>query len=248
MAQATAYRSLDWNEESFRNHIRSTHSMVAISDPAIWLLWRSFHFYAFHPFPRHLQHARVDFDAFKRAVLLTVFQCDYLLGTREFDWFWRNDASFFLEAGFKRIFRSIGVPGTTAQADPLQQENDMACMVSDAMDVLVMVGPQFIHALPPQEQLKGVARKLFTGGPAVAQSAVTRKEVSALMSLMLRMRLKEDKWGSCYHFGDVTEASPADEGLTETLVSCLAGDKREQTITSEQLLRATNLLVSLLPL
>ncbi|KAI0013671.1 hypothetical protein F4779DRAFT_347726 [Xylariaceae sp. FL0662B] len=231
-----------WNEESFRNHIRSTHSTAAVSDPAIRLLWGSFHFYAFHPFPRDLQHAKVDFDAFKRAVLLTVFQCDYLLGTREFDWFWRNDACFFREAGFKRIFRSIGVLGTTAQAEPPQQGNDMTCIVSDAMDVLVMIGPQFIHAVPSQEQLEGVARKLFTGGPAVAQRTLTRKEVSVLVSLMLRMRLEEEKWGSSYNFGDITQASPADEGLTEALVSCLAGDKHERTITSEQLLGAINLL------
>ncbi|RWA11376.1 hypothetical protein EKO27_g3749 [Xylaria grammica] len=135
------------------------------------LLWRSFHFYAYHPFPRGLQYGKIDYDAFQRAALLIVFQCDRLLGTRELDWFWRNDAAYFRKASFQRIFRSIVVPESTAGADLAMHLSNMTCVLSDAADVLVMVGPQFIHAMPSPEQLEIVARKLSSETPDLAGRA-----------------------------------------------------------------------------
>jgi len=111
------------------------------------------------------------------------------------------------------------------------------------MDVLVMVLPQFVHGWPSPEQLEVVAWKLFAEGPAV-----TRREVSTLISLLLRLRVKKEMWGSggsYFNVGDVAEASSADAELTEALVNSLAGDESKQPITSEQLLKAIDLIVSL---
>lgn len=242
--QATTHEIPGWDEKCFRKHIRSRYSVAAISDPAIQLLWRSFHFYAYHPFPRDLQYARIDFAAFRRAALLTTFQCDGFLGTRELEWFWRNDTAFFLRASLERIFRSIAVPESMACVESSRQPDDMTSSLSDAMDVLVMVGPQFMHAMPSSEQLETVARKLFAEGPATTRGAVRREEISALISLLLRLKLEKEKWGFFYNLGDVVEASPGDEGFTEALVNSLTCDDGNQTITNELLLRAIDLMAS----
>ncbi|OBT60744.1 hypothetical protein VE03_10877 [Pseudogymnoascus sp. 23342-1-I1] len=187
------------------------------------------------------ENRKVNFDAFRRAFLLTVFQCDDLLGTRELEWLWRNDAAFFRRANFERMFRSIGVPETTTRSS--NQQNGMASALSDAMDVLIMVVPQFIHAAPWPEQLEVVARKLFAGEPTLTQREVRREDVSTLMNLLLRMRLNKEKWGWFYHLGDFAEASLENEELTEALVNSLTGDESEQAVTSDQLLRAIDIVV-----
>ena len=140
------------------------------------------------------------------------------------------------------MFRSIGVPETITQ--PLKQQNGMTSALSDAMDVLIMVVPQFVHAAPLPEQLEVVARKLFAGEPTMTQREARPEVVSTLMNLLLRMRLNKEKPGSFYYLSDFAEASPADEELTEALVSNLIGDESEQTVTSDQLLRAIDMVVS----
>ncbi|KAI0468349.1 hypothetical protein F4859DRAFT_491319 [Xylaria cf. heliscus] len=234
-----------WTEESFRNHVRDTYSAAAISDAAVVLLWRSFYFYAYHPFsPDHYQHAKIDFNAFRRATLLTVFQCDGLLGTRELEWYWRQDAAFFRRAGFTRIFRSIAVSDYTSLKE---QQIDMTSSLSDAMDVLVMIGPQFIHAAPSEPQLESVARKLFAEGPPVVQrQVVEREDVSALMQLLLRLRLREERWGACYHFGDLVEAGSGEEDFAKVLVDTLTGDRNEQIVTFQELSGVIDLMPNLL--
>ncbi|ETS77037.1 hypothetical protein PFICI_10911 [Pestalotiopsis fici W106-1] len=237
-----------WNEDSFRNHIRSAHPESIISDGAVRLLWRSFHFYAYHPFPRHPQQVtNLDFDAFHRAALLVVFQCDSLLGTRELDWFWRHDAAFFHNACFARVFRSLAVPETATieQGKSVNQVNDVTPSLSDAMDVLVMVGPQFIHAMPSERQLETVARRLFISGPAAERGSARREDVSNLMELLLRLELNEEKWGSYYHYGHILQADPANEEFTEALVDALMGGENKQVMTPEQLLEATCLFPNL---
>lgn len=117
----------------------------------------------------------------------------------------------------------------------------MTFALSDAMDVLIVVVPQFMQTAPSPEQLEVVARTLFAEEPTLAQREVRRDLVSTLMNLLLRIRLNKEKWGSFYHLGDFAEASLADEGLTEALVNTLTGDESEQTVTSN---RAINMLVS----
>ncbi|KAF2967832.1 hypothetical protein GQX73_g5761 [Xylaria multiplex] len=232
-----------WTAESFHSHIRSAPSAGAISDAAIALLWRSFHFYAYHPFTRDSQqHANVKFDAFNRAALFTVYQCDSLLGTRELDWYWRESSAFFRKAGFTRIFRSIAVPEN--EFPEQQQEMDItSSALSDAMDVLVMIGPQFIHSVPSESQLGSVARRLFADGPAVSQrNVVMRKDILVLMDLLLRLRLQEERWAGSYHFGTVVEAESARGDLTEAIVDCLTGRCNEQYVTIQQLSKQMDLM------
>ncbi|KAI8629312.1 hypothetical protein F5Y19DRAFT_432162 [Xylariaceae sp. FL1651] len=239
-----------WTEESFRNHIRSTHADAAISDAAIRLLWRSFNFYARHPFPTLLlqpQNVTIDFDAFRRAALLTVFQCDGLLGTRELDWYWREDAAFFRRAGFARMFSSIAHASTSWE--PQQQvDAGLASTTSDAIDVLVMLGPQFIHAVPSQDQLELVARKLFAEqGPGITRKQILRQnDLSTLVDLLLRLQLREQRWGLYYHFGDIVEADSEDRGVTNALVEFLIGNVSGDNITVQQLSGRVDLLPNFL--
>lgn len=159
---------------------------------------------------------------------------------------WRNDASFFREAGIARLFRSIGISTTTARLKEYSLPDDPT--VSDAMDVLAMVVPQFIHGGPSPEQLEIVARRLFSEEPAVTERSVGRKEVLALIGLLLRLRVKKEIWGSggsFFNFGDIAEASSTDAEVVEALVNSLLDYKNEQPIASEQLLRVTDLMASL---
>lgn len=125
------------------------------------------------------------------------------------------------------------------------EETRIESVLTDAMDVLAMVGPQFIHRGPTAEQLKSVARNLLV--PGVMEKEVRREEISILMSLLIRLRVKKEKWGSWgtyYNHGDIAQASPADAELTEILVNSLAGDNYKGPITFERLLRAMDLMVS----
>ncbi|KAI1425302.1 hypothetical protein F5Y12DRAFT_747890 [Xylaria sp. FL1777] len=231
-----------WNEESFRRHVRSRYPATVICDAAIQLLWRSFHFYAYHPFPRDIRHAKVDYDAFQRAALLIVFQCDGFLGTRELDWFWRNDAAFFRKASLERIFRSIALPENTAKEEISRQLNSMISAVSDVQDVLIMVGPQFMHTFPTPEQLETVPRRLFGGRLHFLRGVLRREEVSTLISLLLRMRLSEEKWCSFYTLSDIVEVNPGVEDLTTALVDSIIENESEHIIISERLLTIMGLM------
>ncbi|KAI1158524.1 hypothetical protein F5B18DRAFT_640510 [Nemania serpens] len=234
-----------WTIESFRNHVRGTHSASAVSDAAIALLWKSFHFYAYHPFPPDLdQHARVDLDAFRRATLLTVFQCDSLLGTRELDWYWRQDAAFFRRASFARLFRSIAVPDHVSLEQP---QSDMTSSLSDAIDVLVMIAPQFIHAGPSELQLESVAWKLFAEGLPVARRQIVRREdLSALINLLLGLELQEGRGDICYRLGDAVQGTSEEEDSTKAFVDALAGEDNGQAIAFQQLFGAIELMPDLL--
>jgi hypothetical protein len=62
------------------------------------------------------------------------------------------------------------------------------------------------------------------------------------------LRVKKEIWGSggsYFNVGDIAEAGSADAELTEALVNSLAEHKSEQPLTSEQLLKAIDLMVSL---
>ena len=234
----SAYRLADWYEDSFQGHVRNIHPESSISNITLQLLWKSFLFYAHHPFPPNA-HGQVDFDAFRRGVMLTVFQHDNLLGTREFDWYWRHDAEFFRRASFERIFRSIADPAAQAS----QQQNGVTASQRDMMDVLIMVVPQHMHSAPSPDQLETVAQKLLPAGSAGSQKQAKRDHLTQLFSLMLRMRISKETWGSSRYLGDFVEASSTDDELVKALVSSLAGDESNQTITSDQFLRAIDTMV-----
>ncbi|KAI0398671.1 hypothetical protein F4802DRAFT_614977 [Xylaria palmicola] len=239
--------STAWTQECFRNHIRSSYSDAIVSDAAVRLLWRSFYFYARHPFPTPLQQpqdAALDFDSFKRAALLTVFQADSLLGTRELDWYWRESAPFFHRAGIARVLSSLTLPSVSGGP---QQNIDVGAF-NDAMDVLAMTGPQLINAVPSEDQLEPVVRRLFAeGGRRVVRGqTVKREDLSTLMDLLLRLSLREHRWGSSYPFGNIIEGDCEHGGVTKALVDFLASNDGGENVRVQQLVRMIGLLPNFL--
>ncbi|KAI0514698.1 hypothetical protein F5B22DRAFT_656656 [Xylaria bambusicola] len=206
-----------------------------------------FYFYARHPFPTALQEtqgAKLDFESFKRAALLTVFQADSLLGTRELDWYWREDAAFFQRAGISRVFSSIALPSVSCGS---QQNIDVGAF-NDAMDVLVMTGPQLINAVPSEDQLESGVRRLFAeGGRRVMRGQmVRRKDLSTVIDPMLRLRLREQTWGLYHPLGDIIEENCECPGETKALVDFLAGNNSREDVGVQQLSRVADLLPNFL--
>lgn len=117
--------------------------------------------------------------------------------------------------------------------------------VSDAMDVLAMLGP---HAGASTGLLEGVARRVVGEGAAVGKREVRREEVLVLLGLVMRLRVGRERWGvvgEYYTVGAIADASPEDEEVAETVVDSLVGDESEQVVlTSEQLSRGMDLMVS----
>lgn len=171
----------------------------------IQLLWRCFHFYAYHPFPRDATNGQVDSAAFQRAMALLAVQGTDLLGTQEEgSYFWRNDDAFFRKSNFERIFTSIGLPEKTDRPSS-QLYYDSASMLEATMDVLAMTQPYTICLSPSPDQLRPAARKLLSEGTFQKRYRILRKDLSRLLSLLLRLRLREAKWKPRFHFGTIEE-------------------------------------------
>ena len=82
--------------------METLHPDVAMSEPAVQLLWRCFHFYAYHPFQREGTDGKLDSAAFQRAIALLVVQGTEFLGTQDGgDYFWRNDDALFRNSNFE---------------------------------------------------------------------------------------------------------------------------------------------------
>ena len=113
------------------------------------------------------------------------------------------------------------------------------------MDVLAMTQPYTIQSAPSPDQLRLAAQKLLGEGAFRKRHRIARKDLSTLLSLLLRLRLREAKWGSRFHFGSIERSDPGDEELDGTLVRKLGGNQDEDCLTSGQILKAMNLLVSL---
>ncbi|EHA51281.1 hypothetical protein MGG_09752 [Pyricularia oryzae 70-15] len=240
-----------WTEQSFCDQIRSSYQDTVISENAIKLLWRSFLFYANHPFSSspclRPQDALVDFEQFKLAVLLTVFQRDRMLGTLDdANVYWREDGALRnRQSGFDRMFSSLVCNATDPGGEkPEQLKEGFPSAMSDAMDVLVMAAPAHMHSLPTEQHLLPTVQRLFAskdGIPAVQRGQeVGRSEVQTLMDLLLRLRVRQSgkAWGSepRLYPGDLLEASSGDSGLTKALVNTLMGtDRIDGTVTVRQL-------------
>ena len=110
------------------------------------------------------------------------------------------------------------------------------------MDVLAMMQPHNFSHWPLPDQLRPVARKLLDKSPT--RYRVTREDLSTLFSLLLRLRLYEAKWSLHYHRGTFDEADPSDRELAAMLVNGLGTGQDEKDLTSEQVLRVIDLLVS----
>jgi hypothetical protein len=112
------------------------------------------------------------------------------------------------------------------------------------MDVLAMTQPQTVSLAPSPDQLRPAARKLLGEGTTQTPYRVPRKDLSMFLSLLLRLRLRKAKWGTRFHLGSFDKSNPGDKELADILVNGLVGDQEEENLTSDQVLRAMDLLVS----
>ena len=216
-----------------------------MSEAAVQLLWRCFHFYAYHPFPCDSTDGKIDSAAFQRAVALLAVQGTEILGTQdEGDYFWRHDDAFFHKSNFERIFRSIGLQENTDRPS-IHLDHGSTSSLEDVMDVLAMTQPQTVSLAPSPYQLGPAARELFSKDVCQERCQVSRKDLSRLLSLLLRVRLLDAKWGIRFHFGTLEKRDPADEELADILVRGLGSDQDEDYLTSSLNIMAMDLLVSL---
>ncbi|KAI0117807.1 hypothetical protein GGR51DRAFT_573535 [Nemania sp. FL0031] len=177
-----------WNESCFRELVREAHSPEAISDSEIRFLWRSFHFYAYHPFPLEPQdNPIVEFEAFRRATLLTAFQCDKLLGTKAFNRFRLHAPDFYHNASIERIYRSMGTPVNNAETDLSKPEDSLSSTVGDTADVLFMTCLQLGGGFLPEEQLRDLAQKFIAEGSVAERKIVELEDVSMLVDIVQRL-------------------------------------------------------------
>lgn len=128
-----------------------------------------------------------------------------------------------------------------ALADP-QTES----LTTDAMDILAMVGPDFIGSGPRPDQYRSFAEKLFDG--VIMKKEVMRDDIFLLMDLLLRLRVRNKKWGShrMFNHGDVAEASPSRAALTNNLVDVLVGENSCEPFTPATFLKVLDLMVDML--
>ena len=183
-----------------------------------------------------------------RAITLLTFQCDDLIGTQERDgsfceYFWRDDDSLFRIARIERLFRSIGMPvSKVSRLEDPQTES----LTTDAMDILAMVGPDFIGSGPRPDQYRSFAQKLFDG--VIMKTEVMRDDVFLLIDLLLRLRVRNEKWGShrMFNHGDFAEASPSSAALTNNLVDALAGENSCEPFTPATFHKVLDLMVGIL--
>ena len=159
-------------------------------------------------------------------------------------YFWRNDDGNFCKASFEILFRSIGLPEDT-DTTSIHLDYDSTSILEAAMDVLAMTQPYTIKLAPSPDQLRSAARKLLGESAFQNRYRILRKDWSILVSLLLRLRLREAQWGSRYHFGTIESRDPNNEELTAALVGGLYVNQDEDYLTSGQNIMAMDLLVSL---
>ena len=232
----------DWDQQCFATFVSSTHPNLTDNEPEIELLWLCFQFYAFHPFAHCYTIRKIDFSAFQRAVTLLAVQGSDILGTQdEGDFLWRDTEAEFRQTDFRRIFRSLG----RYREDRSESSDDHGGtfpLVEDVMDVLAMTQPFSIGLAPSPDQLERTARRLLDNDSTRTRSRVTRKDLSTLISLILRMKVEQTKWGPNFHFGCIAKGEPADGKLADDLID---SDRDEDDLVYLQVRMTIDMFVSI---
>jgi hypothetical protein len=168
---------------------------------------------------------------------------------KEMEWFWRcSEEEDLARRAIARVWRSIGVSCTDWEGGEKKGkvgEGQKQDIVNDAMDVLAICGPQYMHAYPSVEQLDVVARKLICER-GVGRRIVKREDFKGLMRLLLSMRLYREKWGSFYHFGEFVDEKYGEKDHVEEMVDGMIGGGCDQWIKDEQLEEVVQMMVCLL--
>ncbi|EED21037.1 hypothetical protein TSTA_082700 [Talaromyces stipitatus ATCC 10500] len=194
-----------WTEESLKHHIKINHPGIATTEHTNSLLWRCFHFYAYHPFPRHDMH-QIDESVFQRAVILLAVQGTDFLGTQDGgDYFWRNDTDFFYDADFRRILRSINPAFPEHKSQPTSQIS----VVNNVMGVLATTQPYAVTLAPSPDLLESAARRLLDSVPGGnrLRYRLYADDFSGLVTLLLQLRICSQKWGMTLHYGEFFQSS-----------------------------------------
>ena len=147
------------------------------------------------------------------------------------------------------MFRSIGLPEKADKPSILLDDDadDTTSIVEDAMNVLAMTQPQLIKIPPSPDQLRSAARRLLGEDALQKRYRTVRGDLSKLLSLLLRLRLREAKRRSRFHLDDIGIRDPGDDEMADILVRGLGGNQDEAFVTSDQITIAMDLLVSLNP-
>lgn len=233
---------LVWSEQSLQDHIGTTNPLLTSSKGAMRLLWRSFHFYAYHPFPRNTAKGRIDWEAFQRAATMLAAQGADLLGIlEEIECYWRFDGdNLYHQAKLKRIFRSIGTPEQS-----IELCDESSHIVEETADVLAMTQPFFMHNGPHEHQLTPTARRLLGEDLIRTRYRVSRNDLATLLSILNRLHLSKDSWGLSFPFGSFEQAELGDDELANILLNGLEGDQRQEDLEFEHVNHIMHLLVSI---
>ncbi|RDH29908.1 hypothetical protein BDQ94DRAFT_173399 [Aspergillus welwitschiae] len=228
-----------WTRVSLENHLAKTHSEITFPDRAIDVLWSSFYFYAYHPFPRpDVDQGKLEFSAFERAVAILALQGDKRLGSVEngFGNHWRPDRSYTRELHQHRILRSIcRISGSKLTT------NDPH-MLEDVVDVLFTTHPYSMKYPTDPATLTPVAERLLRG--KVPNHQLMAEDLSALLSLFIRLRQHELTWNRGIQYGFFEEASSVTEDLSRTLVQS-SHDEPPDMLHPEAALRVSKALSNL---
>ncbi|GLA53362.1 hypothetical protein AnigIFM63604_010453 [Aspergillus niger] len=230
-----------WTRVSLENHLAKAHSEITFPDRAIDVLWSSFYFYAYHPFPRpDVDQGKLEFSAFERAIALLALQGDKRLGSVEngFGNHWRPDRSYTRELHQHRIFRSISrISGSKLTT------NDQH-ILDDVVDVLFTTHPYSMKYPTDSATLSPVAERLLRDG--VPNYQLMAEDFSALLSLFIRLRQHELSWNGGIPYGFFEEASLLTEDLSRTLVQSFHNNQ-PNILHPEVVLRVSKGLVSVHP-
>ncbi|KAJ5156384.1 hypothetical protein N7492_009187 [Penicillium capsulatum] len=233
-----------WNRASFEAYLKKAQPELATSDIVVDLLWRSFHFHSFHPFPRDSVTDAVDLDGFKRAVALLAAQGSDLLGILgEIDTHWQLDQgqNFNHQRNSRRIIRSIGVP---PPKDSIVVESEKACILEEIGDVVAMHQPFSLPHVPAERHVFAAAQKLADKDAIEMRRQTSQSDVTTLVSIFLRQRLYKSTWGLSFAFGSFEREEPADHELAATLVNSICSSS-EGSLESSDMSSILDLLPNL---
>ncbi|OKP14801.1 hypothetical protein PENSUB_5865 [Penicillium subrubescens] len=232
----------DWSEESLQSHIEIAHPHLTSSEGVVQLLWRSFHFYAYHPFSQNSIGGRIDWKAFQRAVAMLAAQGADLLGVKEeIESYWRFDGeNLYDQAKLKRIFRSIGTPEKSTELS-----DESRHILEEATDVLAMTQPFFMHNGPHEHQLTPTAQRLLGEDLIGTRRRVTQKDLKMLLNILIRLSLFKENWGLSFPFGGFGPTEPGADGLANILASELKGGQRQEYLGFNRVNQIKHLLEGL---
>lgn len=136
------------------------------------------------------------------------------------------------------MLRSIGIQRST------KTDCHSTPIVEDAMDVLAMTQPFKVCTAPSPTNLDPAARRLL-GESLQTQYLVNRRDLSTLLSLLVRLRLHKLQWGQGFYFCTFDKADLANEEMANTLVNGLGGDPGQGELGPDQIDQVLYLLVSI---